>query len=43
MIEMTLDSPHVRSKTTTAARESIRRIYRDNRDVFESGSPLYSL
>jgi pimeloyl-ACP methyl ester carboxylesterase len=43
MIEMTLDSPHVRSKTTTGARESIRRIYRDNRDVFESGFPLYSL
>jgi pimeloyl-ACP methyl ester carboxylesterase len=42
MIVMTLDSPFVVSKANTAARDAIRGIYRDNRDVFESEFPLYS-
>jgi pimeloyl-ACP methyl ester carboxylesterase len=43
VIELTLDTPFVISKGNGAAREKIRQIYLDNRDVFESGFPLYTL
>ena len=43
VIELTLDTPFVISKGNGAAREKIRQIYLDNRDVFESGFPIYSL
>ena len=43
VIQLTLDSPFVVSKGNAAAREKIRQIYLDNRDVFESEFPLYSL
>lgn len=43
VIKLTLDTPFVISKDNAIARERIRRIYRDNHDVFESGFPLYLL
>ena len=41
--QLTVDAPFVISKENEKQRERIRRIYIDNRDVFESGFPLYSL
>jgi 3-oxoadipate enol-lactonase len=41
VIQLTLDAPFVVSKENAAAREKIRQIYLDNRDVFESDFPLY--
>lgn len=41
--QLTLDAPFVISKENETQRERIRRIYIDNRDVFESGFPIYSL
>lgn len=43
VIELTLDAPFVITKNNTSAREKIRNIYLDNRDVFEAAFPLYSL
>jgi pimeloyl-ACP methyl ester carboxylesterase len=43
VIQLTLDAPFVISKENAAAREKIRVIYLENRDVFESGFPVYSL
>ena len=41
--ELTLNAPFVLSKGNAAAREKVRQIYLDNRDVFESGFPVYTL
>jgi pimeloyl-ACP methyl ester carboxylesterase len=41
VIQLTLDAPFVITKENEAARQKIRMIYLDNRDVFESGFPLY--
>lgn len=41
VIQLTLDAPFVVSQENAAAREKIRQIYLDNRDVFESAFPLY--
>ena len=41
--QLTVDAPFVISKENETQRERIRRIYIDNRDVFESGFPIYSL
>ncbi|MCM3902540.1 MAG: alpha/beta hydrolase [Pyrinomonadaceae bacterium] len=43
VIPLILDAPFVITKENTAAREKIRTIYLENRDVFENGFPLYSL
>ena len=43
LIQLTLDTPFVLSKHNTAGRERVKRIYLDNRDIFESGFPLYVL
>jgi 3-oxoadipate enol-lactonase len=43
VIDMTLDAPFVITKSNAEARNKIRRIYRDNRDVFESEFPIYKL
>ena len=43
VIQLTLDAPFVITKENAAAGEKIRSIYLDNRDVFESGFPIYSL
>ena len=43
VIQLILDTPYMISKENAAAREEIHDIYRDNRDVFESGFPVYSL
>jgi 3-oxoadipate enol-lactonase len=43
LIQLTLDTPFVLSKHNTAGREKVRQIYRDNKDIFESGFPLYVL
>ena len=43
LIQLTLDAPFVLSKQNVAAREKVRQIYLDNRDVFEAGFPLYLL
>jgi pimeloyl-ACP methyl ester carboxylesterase len=41
--QVTVNTPFVISKENETQRERIRRIYNDNRDVFESGFPIYSL
>lgn len=43
VIQLTLDAPFVLSKENAAGREKVRQIYLDNKDVFESGFPLYVL
>lgn len=43
MVQFLLDLPFFISQGNTAAREKIRRIYLDNRDMFESGFPLVVL
>lgn len=43
LIQLTLDAPFVLSKENAAGREKVREIYLDNREVFESGFPLYTL
>jgi pimeloyl-ACP methyl ester carboxylesterase len=43
VIDLTLGEPFVLSKNNLAGRERVRQIYRDNRDVFESGFPIYTL
>jgi pimeloyl-ACP methyl ester carboxylesterase len=43
MIKLTLDAPFVLSKENVAGAEKVREIYLDNREVFESGFPLYTL
>jgi 3-oxoadipate enol-lactonase len=43
VIQLTLDTPFVLSKQNAAGREKVRQIYLDNKDVFESGFPLYVL
>ena len=43
VIQLTLDAPFVLSKKNVAGGEKVREIYLDNRDVFESGFPLYTL
>ena len=43
VIQLTLDTPFVLSKGNTEGREKVRQIYLDNRDVFESGFPLFVL
>jgi pimeloyl-ACP methyl ester carboxylesterase len=42
VIQLTLDQPFVLSKENAPARR-VRQIYLDNRDVFDSGFPLYVL
>jgi 3-oxoadipate enol-lactonase len=41
VIKLVLDTPFVVSPGNERARERIRQIYLDNRDVFESGFPIY--
>ena len=41
--QLTVDAPFVISKENETQRERIKQIYIDNRDVFESGFPIYSL
>ncbi len=43
VVQLTLDAPFVITKENETARAKIRKIYLDNRDVFESGFPIYSL
>ena len=43
VIQLTLDAPFVLSKGNSDGREKVRQIYLDNRDVFESGFPIYTL
>ena len=43
VIQLTLDAPFVLSKGNTVARERVRQIYLDNKDIFEAGFPLYAL
>jgi len=43
VVQLTLDTPFVLTKDNSAGREKVRRIYLDNRDVFESGFPIYTL
>ena len=43
VIQLTLDTPFVLSKHNTAGRERVKQIYLDNKDIFESGFPLYVL
>ena len=43
VIQLTLDAPFVLSKENKIAREKVRQIYLDNKDIFEAGFPLYSL
>ena len=43
VIQLTLDAPFVLSKQNVAGGQKVREIYLDNRDVFESGFPLYTL
>jgi pimeloyl-ACP methyl ester carboxylesterase len=43
LIQLTLDAPFVLSKQNDEGREKVRQIYLDNRDVFESGFPVYAL
>lgn len=43
LIQLTLDAPFVLSKQNTAGRDKVRQIYLDNKDVFESGLPIYTL
>lgn len=43
VIQLTLDAPFVLSKENTVGREKVRRIYLDNKDIFEAGFPLYAL
>ena len=43
VIQLTLDAPFVLSKDNTAAREKVRQIYLDNKDVFAAGFPIYVL
>lgn len=43
MVQFLLDLPFFISQDNTAAREKIRHIYLDNRDMFESGFPLVVL
>ena len=43
VIQLTLDTPFVLSKHNTAGREKVKQIYLDNKDIFESGLPLYVL
>ncbi len=43
VIQLTLDTPFVLSKRNTAGREKVKQIYLDNKDIFESGFPLYVL
>ena len=43
VIRLTLNTPFVISKGNATAAKTIRMIYRDNHDVFESGFPVFSL
>ncbi len=43
VIQLTLDAPFVVTKENAAARQKIKKIYLENRDVFETAFPLYSL
>ena len=43
VIQLTLDALFVLSKQNVAGQKKVREIYLDNRDVFESGFPLYTL
>ncbi|HEX7295194.1 MAG TPA: alpha/beta hydrolase, partial [Pyrinomonadaceae bacterium] len=43
LIRLTLDEPFVLSQANSAGREKVRQIYLDNKDVFETGFPLYVL
>ena len=43
VIQLTLDAPFVLSKQNVAGREKVHEIYLDNRDVFQSGFPLFTL
>lgn len=43
VIELTLDAPFVLSKQNVPGHKKVREIYLDNRDVFESGFPLFTL
>jgi pimeloyl-ACP methyl ester carboxylesterase len=42
-IDLTLSTPFVVSTGNRPARKLLRKIYRDNADVFEAGFPLYTL
>jgi len=42
VIQLVLDTPFVVSSANELARKTLRQIYLDNRDVFESGFPIYS-
>ena len=42
-IDLTLNTPFVLSPGNTSAQKLIRKIYRDNIDVFETGFPLYRM
>lgn len=41
VIQLTLDTPFVITRENEAVRKKIRMIYLENRDVFESGFPIY--
>ena len=43
VIQLTLDAPFVLSKQNDEGRKKVRELYLDNRDVFESGFPVYAL
>ena len=43
VIQLTLDAPFVLSKQNATGHNKVREIYLDNRDVFESGFPLFTL
>ena len=43
VIQLTLDAPFVLSKQNVSGGKKVLEIYLDNRDVFESGFPLFTL